>query len=802
MGKIPFNNNWTVQKEGEHKSHPVTLPHDAMIYEKRNPECINGCDTGFYPGGCYIYTKQWFVPQEYENKLVTLEFEGVYKNASVYINEQLAGEKPYGYSGFYIHCGKFLKYGQENVIKVIADNSKCPNSRWYSGSGIYRPVYLHIKEKAHIALNGIKISTKSINPAVINVCTEHINGEITVEIFDSGKPIASAQGDNVDITIENATLWSDEIPHLYQCRVTLSEGSDMMDEETVSFGIRTLSWSTKGFFVNGKEVKFRGACIHHDNGVVGACAFKDAEERKIRLLKEAGFNAVRSAHNPCSKYLLEAADKYGIYVMDEFTDMWYRRKKAYDYSLDFEEWYEKDITAMVEKCYNHPCVVMYSTGNEIVETSEKRAIELSEQLQRIFHALDSSRAVTCGVNLALSAMGSFGIGVFKEEKPKKKKVKIKKASVSKKPKKKLVSSELYNTLVQFMGNQMNMVSRMKISDKATQGVFKYTDICGYNYAVSRYKSEPKHHPERIIVGSETRPPTIVENWRLVSRLPYVIGDFMWAGYDYLGEAGIGAISYSSQDTGVLLKKYPYLLANSGIIDLCGQFRPEVWLTRAAYGLMGNKPYIGVEPLTHAKEKAVRSMWRQSDAVHSWSWHGCEGDTANIIVYSNADSVKLQIKGATIAHKKVKDCKAEFKTIYTPGTLTAINYNSNGVETGRDVLKTADSKTIITLTAEKEVLQANGQDLCYLNIYLTDVNGAVKASEDTEITVKVTGQGTLQGFGSANPYTEEGFVCTAHNTYYGRALAVIRAGHNSGKIEVTVTANSFEPCHKTIIVSEK
>lgn len=798
MSKFSFNNGWSVQKGNENKLYAVTLPHDAMIYEKRDPECANGCDTGFYPGGCYIYTKQWFVPQEYSSKLVTLEFEGVYKNAGVYINGQLAAQHPYGYSGFYVNCDKFLLYGRENEIKVIADNSKVPNSRWYSGSGIYRPVYLHIKEKSHIALDGIKISTKSIHPAVVNVRTEHMNGEITVEISDSEKPIACAKGDNVDITVENAMLWSDETPHLYQCRVTLSEGSEIMDEETVSFGIRTLSWSTKGFFVNGREVKFRGACIHHDNGIVGACAFRDAEERKIRLLKEAGFNAVRSAHNPCSKYLLEAADKYGIYVMDEFTDMWYRRKKAYDYALDFESWFEKDIQSMVEKCFNHPSVVMYSTGNEIVETSEKKAIELSKQMQQIFHSLDASRAVTCGINLALSAMGSFGIGVFQEEKPKKKKS-VKNHKRKKAPGKKLVSSELYNTLVQFMGNQMNMVSRMKISDKATAGVFDYMDICGYNYAVSRYENEPKHHPDRIIVGSETRPPTIVENWKLVSKLPYVIGDFMWAGYDYLGEAGIGAVSYSSQDTGVLLKKYPYLLANSGIIDLCGQFRPEVWLTRAAYGLMGTKPYIGVEPLTHAKEKAVRSMWRQSDAVHSWSWHGCEGFPANIIVYSNADSVKLLISGAEIAHKKVKDCRAEFKTLYNPGTLTAINYNSDGDEIGRDILKTAANETIIKLAAEKETLTANGQDLCYLNIYITDENGEVKASEDIEITVAVNGAGTLQGFGSANPYTEEGFTSSTHHTYYGRALAAIRAGNTSGKIDITVTAKNLLPCYKTITV---
>lgn len=800
MSKILFNDNWTVQKDGKNKSYFVTLPHDAMIYEKRDPDCINGCDTGFYPGGLYTYTKEWFVPHEYESKIVILEFEGIYKNASVYINGQLVAQRPYGYSGFYVNCEQYLKYNSKNEIKVVADDSKVPNSRWYSGSGIYRPVYLHIKEKVHIAPDGVKITTKSINPAVINVSTEHTGGNTAIEIYDNEKLVASENGDNVDITIENAKLWSDENPCLYQCKITLRENSDIKDEETVSFGIRALSWSTKGFFVNDKEIKFRGACIHHDNGVVGACAFKDAEDRKIRLLKEAGFNAVRSAHNPCSKYLLEAADKYGIYVMDEFTDMWYRRKKTYDYALDFEKWFEKDIQSMVEKCYNHPSVVMYSTGNEIVETSEKKAVELSKQMQMLFHSLDATRPVTCGINMALSAMGSFGIGVFQDEKPEKKKPQ--KTKKKKATGKKLVSSELYNTLVQFMGNQMNMVSRMKISDKATKGVFNYVDICGYNYAVSRYKNEPKHHPDRIIVGSETRPPTIVENWKLVSKLPYVIGDFMWAGYDYLGEAGIGAVSYSSQDTGVLLKKYPYLLANSGIIDLCGQFRPEVWLTRAAYGIMGNKPYIGVEPITHSKEKSVRSMWRQSDAVHSWSWQGCENYPAQIIVYSNASSVKLLLNGAEINHKKVKNCKAVFKALYNAGTLTAINYDSNGNELGRDVLKTASAKTIITLDAEKDTLTANGQDLCYLNIYLTDEHGEVKASEDTAVTVEVTGEGTLQGLGSANPYTEEEFANSSHNTYYGRALAVIRSGHNPGKIKITVSAKGLEPCHKTIIVADK
>jgi len=486
---------------------------------------------------------------------------------------------------------------------------------------------------------------------------------------------------------------------------------------------------------------------------------------------------------------LEAADRYGMYVIDEFSDVWYEHKQQHDYAADFDEWYAKDLRSIVERDLLHPSVIMYSIGNEIAEVWEDKGVQITKELVDICHELDSTRPVTIGTNLMICSMAKKGIGAFNATDSKGKNPKHKK-----KPKKSggLVGSEFYNVMINVMGKLMDKQSKKKACDTTTAAHFSYVDICGYNYATIRYRDEPKLHPERIIFGSETRPPNIAENWRATLENKHVIGDFMWTGWDYLGEAGIGSVAYSSRSgSGLLLKKFPYLLSGAGVIDICGHFRPEIWLNRAVWGTIGSSPYIGVEPVKYGKEKAVGSMWRKSDAVHSWSWHGYEDYPARVVVYSNAQSVELLLNGNSLGKKTVKEYVAHFKTKYQPGELVAINYDASGKELGRDVLRTAGTDVSLLVKAEKETLIADGQDLCFLHISLADENGEVVPANDIAVQVQVSGHGTLQGLGSANPYTEEGFVADQHQTYFGRVLAVIRAGIEPGPITVSVMAKGLK-----------
>jgi beta-galactosidase/beta-glucuronidase len=467
MIKQDFNNEWSFYRNDEEKQAiKVNLPHDAMIHEQRRADSEGKGAVGFFPGGVYVYEKAFDVPQEWQNKCVTFEFEGIYKNSKVFINGVEAGGRAYGYTDFFVEADSFLKYGKKNTIRVVADNSKLPNSRWYSGSGIYRPVKSIIGNKTHIDIDGVKIKTLSINPTSINVETKHNGGDVEVEILSGGKSVAKAKGDNVTINVSNAKLWSEKTPELYECRVTLTENNAIVDEVTEKFGIRTLSYNAKeGFRVNGIETKLRGSCIHHDNGILGACAYDKAEQRRVRIMKQAGFNAIRSAHNPMSKAMLDACDQYGMYVMDETFDMWYIPKNKYDYTKDFEQWHESDMASMVAKDYNHPCVVMYSIGNEVSETAQPKGIELTKEMTAFLHSLDNTRPVTAGINLALDLLLRIGLGLYKEKKEKPKEEK--KQRRAKPQKEKLSGSAFYNAMVGIIGKMMNNLGNSNICNKVT-----------------------------------------------------------------------------------------------------------------------------------------------------------------------------------------------------------------------------------------------------------------------------------------------------------------------------------------------
>lgn len=790
MEKMSFNRGWTFRKQGQDEtSQIIDLPHDAMIHETRDPESAGGSAVGFYPGGVYVYEKTFFAPVEWREKCVAFEFEGIYKNSQVFLNGQEAGGRPYGYSRFFVQADSFLKYGEENILRVTADNAQMPNSRWYSGSGIYRPVHLHVANKAHIERDGVKVSTLSYAPAKILVETGAIGGgEIAVEILDGEQVITAGSGAAVELSIGNARLWSAETPNLYRCRVTLRQNGTVADQATETFGIRLVEWNNQGLYINGKETLLRGGCIHHDNGIVGACAYDKAEERRVRILKEAGFNAVRSSHNPTTKALLDACDRYGMYVIDETFDMWYFHKNKYDYASDFNDWYLEDTRAMVEKDFNHPSVIMYSIGNEVAEPYQERGVKLTREMVDFIHSLDRNRAVTGGINLFMIHMASRGKGIYKEEGGR--------ANEGKpgKPKKQGASGSLFfNLLTSMIGTQMNRMANSSGADKVTSPCLDALDIAGYNYASGRYAMEGKKHPNRLIFGSETFPQDIAKNWEMVKKFPYLIGDFMWTAWDYLGEAGLGAWGYDG--TG-MNKPFPWLLSGCGAIDILGNIGAPAKYAAAVWGLE-QKPYIGVRPVNHPGVRVSKAVWRGTNAIDSWSWKNCAGNTAEIEVYAAAHAVELFINGKSLGKKKIKACKAAYKTRYEPGLIKAVAYDQNGGKLSENELVSATGKTAIAVKPEETAVQAG--EMVFVNIDLVGENGVVESNDDRMLSVTVEG-GRLLGFGSANPCTTERFDSGSYTTFYGRSLAAV-AADQAGELTLRVTGEGLQPAEAKISVTD-
>jgi len=751
MKAYDFNDNWLFQNKIT-----VTLPHDASFTEKRDPKSPGGSAHAYFPGGYYEYEKTFHVPEEWRDKVIVFQFGGVYKDSAVYINGKMAVGCVYGYSEFTVSTEGLLEYGQDNVIKVTADNTLLPNSRWYAGAGIYRPVTMLIGHKNHIKHRGVKITTLSINPAKIRIETTHTGGTVDIEISD-GDIIAKGAGDAIELTIETPKLWSHQHPFLYQCRITLTNEGQITDEVTETFGIRHITWSTKGLFINGKETLLQGGCLHSDNGILGACSYLKAEERRVKLLKEAGFNAIRASHNPADEYLLEACDRAGMYVIDETWDTWYSHKSQYDYAAAFEENYLFDIQALVARDYNHPSVIMYSIGNEMSEPATEKGVDLTKTLVEAFHSLDTTRPVTAGVNLFVISRSAKGNPIYKEGGGLNQEAK----DMSK------MNSTMFNMMTSMVGTGMNKASNSEKVNALTKPCLDALDIAGYNYTSGRYPLEGKVNPNRIIVGSETFPQDIAKNWAMVKKYPYLIGDFMWTAWDYIGEAGIGAWAYTDDGKG-FNKPYPWLLADTGAFDILGNPTGEVFLAKTVWGASQN-PIIAVQPIRDTIP--AKAVWRGTNAIPSWSWRGCEGKTATIEVYSDAHKIELLLNGKSLGKKRVKEYVATYKVKYAPGRLTAIAYDKTGHETGRGELSSATGDMQIKVNPEEASIPIG--EIAFIPIELVGDNGVVESNADMTLTVEATG-GELLAFGSANPRTEESYTTGLFTTYYGKAMAVIRA----------------------------
>ena len=785
MAIISFNENWTFYKAGESDYREVTLPHDAMLLENRSQTAAGGKNSAWFEGGDYYYKKSFRLEKAYEGSFIYLEFEGVYHNAEVFLNGEKIAFRPYGYTNFYVRIDDKINFDTENIIKVLAVNSDQPNSRWYSGAGIYRPVSLHILPKNHIELNGIKISTQSIATPQIKLSIEtSCGGDVFVEILDGNDIIKQLKAVTngkfeANIDLENAELWSCDNPKLYTCRVAFDE-----DIQEQVFGIRSVNCDAdNGFCLNGNRIILRGACIHHDNGLLGAVAHPYSEYRKIKILKESGYNAIRSSHNPCSKAMLDACDKLGMMVLDEYVDMWYIHKDQYDYANYFKDWWKQDLKDMVDKDYNHPSVIMYSIGNEVAETGQKSGIELTERMTQYLHSLDQNRPVTCGINMFFNYLHSLGFGVYSDKKAQKA------AKTSKK--KKAVGSEFFNDLAGRLGDKvMKIGAWLPGSNKKSKHAFANLDVAGYNYGILRYKKDMRKFPKRIILGTETFCKDAYKFWEIAKKNNAVIGDFVWAGMDYMGEVAVGSWVYADHapdfSGGV-----GWITAGSGRIDITGKPLGEMAYSRVAFELDSIR--MAVIPADNYKKPHSPSAWKMTTAIESWTYEGCEGNKTVVEVYSRAYQTALFLNGKKLGTKRLgKDCRLKFKVRYAPGILTAVGYDKAGNELYSTSLKTAGSDTMLQARAEEATINKDG--LCYVRFCFTDSNGILKPLKRSKIFVKVD-NGTLLGLGHACPYNSDGYLNDFTDTYYGEALAIIRP---NGEGNIAINAQSHFGKAQTIV----
>lgn len=747
MKKTSFNDNWL------YKGQTVTLPHDAMLHEQRDPNAKCGSAGAFFPDGEYVYEKSFQRPAA---ERVLLQFEGVYKNAKVFINGKEAGGAAYGYIPFFVCADDYLIDG-ENTIRVECA-VKHPDSRWYSGAGIYRPVWLWTGPADSIEPESVKFSTVSYDPAVVRVQSPK---SIKTEVAG-----VSGEGTDFELTIPDAKLWSENTPYLYTAKVT-----NDVDSEEIQFGIRKVEWSNKGLFINGRETLLRGGCLHHDNGILGAATFDESEWRRVKKLKDAGFNAIRSAHNPCSRAMLEACDALGMCLMDESWDMWFHHKTKYDYATDWREHHMADLKAMVDRDFNHPSVILYSIGNEVSEPAKPEGVEAIRKMADFLHKTDPNRAVTGGFNLMIISNAAKGKGIYDENGEGRDESGEKKLQG--------MNSTIFNMVTSMIGTGMNKSANSKSADAATAPALEVLDLAGYNYASGRYPLEGKAHPDRVIFGSETFPQTIAQNWAMVKKYPYLVGDFMWTAWDYLGEAGIGAWAYTEDGKG-FSKPYPWLLGDTGAFDILGDPNAEAFWASAVWGRL-DAPAICVQPINH-DSKPIKAAWRGTNGIPSWSWAGCKGKTATVEIFFDAAKVELLLNGKKLAAAKFKNCKATFKAQYAPGKLEAVAYGADGCELGRSVLCSADAPLQLAVRPEKSAVKPG--EIVYVPVTVEGANGVVESNADRSLRITVEG-GELLGFGSANPRTEERFDTGEYTTYYGRALAVVRAGE-TGKVTVSVT----------------
>ena len=765
---------------------PVNLPHDASISRPRDHQNPTGPAGGFAWSGVVTYRKRLQVPAAWRERSVQLEFEGVYMNARVLVNGNVAAFHPYGYMSFTVDIKPYLIYEAENEIMVVANNSAQPNSRWYSGTGIYRHVWLRTGGEVRVQPWGVFVTTPQVASSVssVAVSTEIANAtgaaaEIVLRttVLDStGRPVGlmatpvevpahSTATVDQSLTVTDARLWSVAAPHLCSLTSEVLAGSDVVDAETTTFGMRLITVDAKnGFCLNGVPIKLRGGCVHHDHGLLGAASYDRAEERKVELLKAAGFNAIRSAHNPPAPALLDACDRLGMLVIDETFDCWRMGKNPNDYHLYFEDWWQRDTESMVKRDRNHPSVIMWSIGNEVPErTGASDGYAWCRQQADFVRSLDNTRPVTA----ALATL-------FEETT----------AATDTEPGDWEDFFEIHN--------RPPADSRSDRWGTVTSPFLASLDVAGYNYLNKRYEFDQTHFPDRVICGTETFPHRAYSSWNDTARLPNVIGDFVWTALDYRGESGVGKVSIDAP-VGLFFAQdpWPYHLANCGDLDICGFKRPQSYFRDILWGFR-QAPYIGVLDPRHYGKKISFTPWGWEPVSDNWSFPGWEGRPTQVEVYSADQEVELIVNGVSLGRRPAgaaSENKAVFEVIYQPGAIAAIGF-TGGRETGRSELRTASAPAVLRLTPDRTAVRATYGDLVYITVEIVDRDGVVVKAAEPEIVVDVSGAGELIAVGTAEPVSKE--LCTGRRcrAFEGRALAVVRTTGEAGQVCVKAGAEGL------------
>ncbi len=731
-----FDFGWQFTHDGTTQT--VDLPHDWDIFEGPNAgKGATGTGGGWFEAGKGEYRKTFKTP---DDEIVKLHFEGVYQKAEVYVNGQKAGQHHYGYTPFTVDMTPYLyKDKRENEVIVKVDNSEQPNCRWYSGSGIYRHVWLETMPALHIAENGVFVTTPEVSADQARVQVDvtvqnesQADRNATVVVGSAQLMVAVKAGESKSVSttffVKDPRLWSPETPTLYETKVELKEAGNIIDNATAKYGIRTFSFDAEnGFVLNGKKVLINGACVHHDDGVLGARAFDDAEIRKVRQMKEAGFNLIRTSHNPTTRAFLDACDSLGMLVIDEAFDGWRTQKNPYDYSTVIDSCFRQDIHAMVLRDRNHPSIISWSIGNEVIERKDIRVVYTARQMKQAIHELDTTRPVT----EALCAWDS--------------------------------DWEIYDPHAEVL------------------------DVAGYNYMIFKHASDHERDPKRIIWQTESYPRDAFSNWAVTHDFPYVVGDIVWTGLDYLGESAIGRYYYEGERPGEhwFDGGFPeWHGAYCGDVDITG-WRKPISHYREMLWHKDTPLYMAVKEPDGYHGEIKTTMWSVWPTWESWTWPGWEGKPVEVEVYTRQPEVKLYLDDQLIGTKHVNrdtEFKAVFSVPYKAGTLRA--------EAGGEsvTLKTAGEPARLRLTPDHTVMTADGQSLTFVTVEVLDKQGALVPEAAIPCEASVKGAGTLLAFASADLKDTEPYTSPRVKTWKGRTLLVVRSMQKGGSVNVTIKSS--------------
>jgi beta-galactosidase len=733
----------------------LDVPHDWSIELERRADAPGGGSGGFFQDGVGWYRRHFEVPEDWAGKCVWVEFDGVYREAEVWINGRCLGLHPYGYTSFRYGLTPFLKPGEDNVLAVRVDNSTHKHTRWYSGSGIYRHVRLVATHPVHVAPWGLRATTPEVTDAeaavsvrltVENACDKGVQTVVRCTVLDPGGeeigrteaggtvPACGSSEMSGETAVPSPQLWSTESPTLYTLTASVIVDGRILDEVSTTFGIRTLSFTPEeGFLLNGVPTPMRGGCVHHDCGPLGAASIDRAEERKVELLKASGYNAIRCAHNPPSPAFLDACDRLGMLVIDEAFDVWRAGKLPHDYHRRFDDWWQRDLDSMILRDRNHPSIVLWSIGNELIERGLPEGAEIAQRLAARVRELDPTRPVTAGI-----------CGMWAGE-----------------------------------------------DWRVTDGLFEHLDVCGYNYQVGVYESDHELFPERVIVATESFPPKAYEYWKAVEDLPWVAGDFVWTSLDYLGEAGIGR-AYLEGEPGHFLPEFPWNQANCGDIDLCGGKRPQSHYRDVIWG-RAEKPYIAVHPPVPEGKEVKISAWGWHDVQQSWNWPGLEGQELKVDVYFACDEVELLLNGKSLGRRPAgPDAQhiASFVVPYEPGRLEAVAWTA-GDEVARAALETTGPGCLLRLRPDRDTVRANRNDLACVTVEVLDEEGRLVPVAGDTVYFTVRGPARIAAVANADPKNTEPYRGNVHSVWRGRGLVMVQPTGEPGEIVLRAQADGLE-----------